>query len=116
MLKVAITAVAAVLALGVAGASAGGSKHHRGNGLAFLHTMSSEDGKTCFGDHYHHGKGVAATEEEAKMKAGQAWAWLVAAEYGKDWASWDAAAGSSMTCYKGERRYRCYAHARPCRY
>lgn len=114
MLKVAIAAAAAVLMLGATGAGATGQRHH--DGFSFLHTITSEGGKTCFGDHYHHGKGVAASEDEAKMQAGQAWAWLVAAEYGKQWASWDAAADSSMTCFKGERRYRCYAHARPCRY
>lgn len=114
MLKVAIAASAAVLMLGVTGAGATGKRHH--DGFSFLHTITSEGGKTCFGDHYHHGKGVAASEDEAKMQAGQAWAWLVAAEYGKQWASWDAAADPSMTCFKGERRYRCFAHARPCRY
>ncbi len=114
MLKVAIAAAAAVLMLGVTGAGATGK--HRGDGLAFLHTVTKESGKACFGDHYHHGKGVAASEAEAKMKAGQAWAWLVAAEYGEQWASWKNAADASMTCFKGERSYRCFAHARPCRY
>ncbi|MEZ5926799.1 MAG: hypothetical protein R3D57_20720 [Hyphomicrobiaceae bacterium] len=115
MLKISVSTLAVAALLAGAGMASAGSAH-RGGGLTFLHTMVSEGGKTCFGDHYHHGKGRAQSEDEAKMKAGQAWSWLVAAEYGKDWAAWGLAADASMTCVKGERSYRCYAHARPCRY
>ena len=115
MRKLSVVALAAAALVATAGI-AGATSKHRGGGLTFLHTMVSDNGKTCFGDHYHHGKGKAASEAEAKLKAGQAWAWLVAAEYGQEWAAWGAAADPSMTCIKGERMYRCYAHARPCKY
>ena len=115
MLKVSIAAAAAVALVASGGVAGAGSKQ-RGGGLAFLHTTVTDGSKTCFGDHYHHGRGMGASEDEAKLKAGQSWTWLVTAEYGQEWAGWGLAADASMTCVKGERSYRCHAHARPCRY
>jgi hypothetical protein len=115
MLKISIAALAAAALIAGAGMASASSKH-RGGGLSFLHKTATEGGKTCFVDHYHHGKGRAASEDEAKLIAGKRWVGLVVAEYGAAWGDWKLAADASMTCVKGERSYRCYAHARPCRY
>jgi hypothetical protein len=115
MLKVTIAALAAAALLAGAGAASATSKHS-GGGWSFLHAMKTEGGKTCFADYYIHGKGRAATEAEAQAIAGQSWAMWVGSKYGKEWAAWDLASDASMTCFKGERSYSCFAHAAPCRY
>ena len=84
-------------------------------GLAALHALSREAGRTCFLDHYHYGSSAGLpSERAAKVSAIRSWAGFVDLEYGSDWAQHSRARSKSMKCERSTSGWSCMVEARPC--
>jgi hypothetical protein len=85
-------------------------------GLAGIHALRKERGKTCMTDHFHFGKSsLYKRKRRAQTDSIGSWRGLVALEYGTDWASYKRAASRSMTCKNSGGMWNCNVEARPCR-
>ena len=67
-------------------------------GLAEMHALRREGGRTCMSDHFHSGSSSGQRSRAAAETAPRSWADFTALEYGSDWrdtegpqaARWDA--------------------------
>jgi len=85
------------------------------NGLAYMHDLRSEGGRSCFLDHFHYGSGAGATRNAAQRDAISSWQSFTAFEYGTDWARFGRAASKQISCSKSASGYDCSLNARPCK-
>jgi hypothetical protein len=85
-------------------------------GLAVMHDLRREGGRTCFLDHYHYGNSSGmASRKAAETDAINSWASFVDFEYGSDWARYSRAASKSVKCDGSSGGWGCQVEARPCR-
>ena len=84
-------------------------------GMADLHDKVRTGGKLCFSDHSHSGSSAGhSSRKSAEREAIRSWQDFTAWEYGGSWASYNMAAGKSMSC-SGGGTWSCSVEARPCR-
>jgi hypothetical protein len=85
-------------------------------GLAVLHDLRREGGRTCFLDHYHYGNSAGMpSRRAAEIEAARSWADFVDLEYGSDWARYSRAHSKSVSCEQSAAGWSCQVEARPCR-
>lgn len=85
-------------------------------GLAASHTMSIENGRMCFADHYHYGSSDSMPNARAaQMEAAKSWAAFVDFEYGNSWANFAKSTAREFKCSQTTSGYSCDLSARPCR-
>ena len=71
-------------------------------GLAEMHALRREGGRTCMSDHFHSGSSSGQRSRAAAETAAiRSWADFTALEYGSDWARYGRAASGSMGCKDG---------------
>jgi hypothetical protein len=85
-------------------------------GLAASHSMSIENGRMCFADHYHYGSSDSQpTVRMAQMAAAKSWADFVDFEYGSTWTNFAKSASREFKCNQNSTGFTCDVSARPCR-
>jgi hypothetical protein len=86
-------------------------------GLAGMHSMRREGGRTCMSDHWHYGSsgGSHSTKAAAKRAAIASWQDFTDLDYGRAWARFSRAASKKMGCSNSASGWSCDAEARPCR-
>jgi len=68
-------------------------------GIAEMHSLRREGGRTCMSDHFHSGTSSGQRSRAAATAAAiRSWADFTALEYGSDWARYGKAASRSMRC------------------
>ena len=84
-------------------------------GLAAMHDLRKEGGRTCMADHFHSGSSSGKrTRAAAEAEAIRSWADFTALEYGSDWARYGKAGSRSMRCKHSADGWGCDLEARPC--
>lgn len=84
-------------------------------GLADMHALRREGGRTCMSDHFHSGSSSGkGSRAAASADAIRSWADFTALEYGSDWARYGKAASRSMRCKHSADGWDCDLEARPC--
>jgi hypothetical protein len=84
-------------------------------GIADMHSLRREGGRTCMSDHFHSGSSSGQrTKAAAAAEAIRSWADFTALEYGSDWARYGKAASRSMRCKSAADGWSCDLEARPC--
>jgi hypothetical protein len=83
--------------------------------LAESHDLAKEGGRLCMSNHGHTGSGTGATKPAARAAAIRSWAEFTNFEYGRAWASFSAAAGSSTRYTKEASGWSADVDARPCK-
>jgi hypothetical protein len=84
-------------------------------GLADMHALRKEGGRTCMSDHFHSGSSSAkGSRAAAEAEAIRSWAEFTALEYGSDWARYGRAGSRSMRCKHSADGWGCDIEARPC--
>ena len=84
-------------------------------GLAAMHSLRREGGRTCMADHFHSGSSSGKrSRAAAEAEAIRSWADFTALEYGSDWARYGKAASRSMRCKRSADGWGCDFEARPC--
>ena len=86
-------------------------------GLAGMHDLRREGGRSCFLDHYHYGNSAGmSSRRAAEIDAIKSWSGFVDLEYGSDWARFSRAASKSTKCGGGSGGgWGCQIEARPCK-
>jgi hypothetical protein len=85
-------------------------------GLAILHDLRREGGRSCFLDHVHYGNSSGASSRKtAEIEAVSSWSGFVDLEYGSDWARFSRAAGKAVKCEQTGGAWGCAIEARPCK-
>jgi hypothetical protein len=85
-------------------------------GLAVLHDLRKEGGRSCFLDHFHYGSSAKEqTRTSAERAAIKSWAEFVDLEYGSDWARFSRAASKSVKCEQSVAGWGCSVQGRPCK-
>jgi hypothetical protein len=84
-------------------------------GLAAMHAMRKEGGRTCMSDHFHSGSSSGkGSRAAAESEAIRSWRDFTALEYGSDWARYGKAASRSIRCKHSADGWGCDLEARPC--
>jgi hypothetical protein len=84
-------------------------------GIAEMHSLRREGGRTCMSDHFHSGTSSGQRSRAAATAAAiRSWADFTALEYGSDWARYGKAASRSMRCRSSADGWGCDLEARPC--
>jgi hypothetical protein len=84
-------------------------------GVASIHAMRREGGRTCMSDHWHFGSsGAQRTKAAAQRTAIRSWQEFTDLEYGSDWARFYRAAGRKIRCSRSSSGWYCDVEARPC--
>jgi hypothetical protein len=84
-------------------------------GMAEMHSLRREGGRTCMSDHFHSGTSSGQRSRAAATAAAiRSWADFTALEYGSDWARYGKAASRSMRCRSSADGWGCDLEARPC--
>ena len=84
-------------------------------GLAAMHPLRREGGRTCMSDHFHSGSSSGQrSRAAAEAEAVRSWADFTALEYGSDWARYGKAGSRSMRCKRTGDGWGCDLEARPC--
>ncbi len=83
--------------------------------LAASHDLAKEGGRLCMSNHAHTGSAEAATKPAARAAAIRSWAEFTNFEYGRSWASFSAAAGSTTRYTKETTGWSATVDARPCK-
>ena len=77
-------------------------------GLASIHALRREGGRTCMSDHFHYGSSSGIrSENAAQREAIKSWADFTDLEYGSDWARYGKAASRSMRCKRSSDGWGC---------
>jgi hypothetical protein len=85
-------------------------------GLASMHALRREGGRTCMADHWHYGSsGSHRSRAVAQGASIRSWVDFTDLEYGSTWARWGRAASKRMGCSRSGAGWNCDAEARPCR-
>jgi hypothetical protein len=84
-------------------------------GFAASHDLANEGGRLCMSNHGHTGSATASTKPAARTGAIREWAEFTNFEYGRSWASFSAAAGSTTRYTKETTGWSATVDARPCR-
>jgi hypothetical protein len=85
-------------------------------GLASIHALRREHGRTCMADHWHYGSSGAQRSKRAAQRAAiRSWQDFTNLEYGSDWARFRRAASRKMGCSRSAAGWNCDAEGRPCR-
>jgi len=85
-------------------------------GMATMHGLRKEAGKTCMDDHWHYGSSNGmASRKAAEVDAIKSWSSFTDFEYGSNWARWGKAASKSMSCSPSGGTWGCQIEARPCK-
>jgi len=85
------------------------------SGLADMHALRKEGGRTCMSDHFHSGSSSGkGSRAAAEAEAIRSWADFTALEYGSDWARYGKAGSRSMRCKHSADGWDCDLEARPC--
>lgn len=85
------------------------------SGLAASHDLAKEGGRLCMSNHGHSGSGTGASKQSARASAIRSWIEFTGFEYGRAWASFAAAAGSSTRYTKEASGWSATVEGRPCR-
>lgn len=85
------------------------------SGLAIQHDLAREGGRLCMSNHGHGGSGNGASKPAARAAAIRSWIDFTNFEYGRAWASFSAAAGSSTRYTKEASGWSASVDARPCK-
>ncbi len=84
-------------------------------GLASMHVLRREGGRTCMADHFHSGSSSGQRSRgSAEAEAIRSWADFTALEYGSDWARYGKAGSRSIRCKRTGDGWGCDLEARPC--
>lgn len=83
--------------------------------LAYSHDLAQEGGRLCMSNHGHSGSGNGASKPAARAAAIRSWADFTNFEYGRAWASFSSAAGSSTRYTKEASGWSATVDARPCK-
>lgn len=84
-------------------------------GLASMHDLRKEGGRTCMTSHAHSGAGVGRTKPAAMKAALQSWYEYTAWEYGTVWARWAKSAAKRVSYTKEPDGWAASVESRPCR-
>lgn len=85
------------------------------SGLAIQHDVAREGGRLCMSNHGHGGSGNGASKPAARAAAIRSWIDFTNFEYGRAWASFSSASGSSTRYTKEASGWSATVDARPCK-
>ncbi len=85
-------------------------------GLAAMHKLRREAGRTCMADHWHYGSsGTHSSKRAATRAAIVSWRDFTDLEYGSSWARWSRARSRKVDCSRSGSGWSCNVEARPCK-
>jgi hypothetical protein len=85
-------------------------------GLASMHALRRERGRTCMSDHWHFGSsGQQGSRRAAQRAAIASWQDFTDLEYGSAWARYSRSASRKMSCSRAGSGWSCNVESRPCR-